>query len=118
MNLIKYGDILLVDFRPPRGREVSKIRPSVVVSNNELNTKSCYVVVLPISGDVRVYAPFHLLVKRSEVNGLDKDSKVMPEMIRALDKLRIIKKIGRLEHKYMEHLEGKILYVLNQNAVP
>lgn len=118
MGLILYGDIFLVTFYPVKGKEVSKSRPAVVVSNDTLNKKGDYVVVVPISSRVSKILPYQLKVQKSVFNGLRLDSKLMPETIRSIDKIRILKKIGRLERKYMEHLEGKILYVLNQNAVP
>lgn len=115
---IKYGDILLVDLNPVRGREVSKIRPAIVLSNASINEESPYVIVASLSSQIDRVIAFQLLVKKSRANGLDVDSKVMPETIRSIDKLRIVKKLGHLEKHYMEHLEGKILYVLNQNTAP
>lgn len=116
--MVKYGDILLVDFNPVKGREVSKIRPAVVVSNNIINEEGPYVVVVPISSNIRRMLPFQLFIGFTKQNGLNVDSKAMPESIKSVDAMRIVRKIGHLEYKYIEDLEDKILYILNQTLVP
>ncbi|MDP4008425.1 MAG: type II toxin-antitoxin system PemK/MazF family toxin [Candidatus Peregrinibacteria bacterium] len=109
MNIIKYGDILLVDFNPVKGREVSKIRPAIVISNAFINEESPYLIVVSLSSQVSRVLAFQFIVEKSKVNGLDVNSKVMPETVRSIDKVRVVKKIGHLEDRYIELLEGKIL---------
>ena len=118
MGLIQYGNVVLASLYPAKGKEVSKLRPAVVVSCNLISSESPYIILVPISSRLERVFDFQLCVKPSNVNGLKVDSKLMPEAIRSVDKIRIVKKIGQLEEKYMEHLEGKLLYVLNQNTVP
>lgn len=110
----KYGDIVLVDFNPVRGVEMSKIRPAVVVSNNILNKYSPLCIVVPITGNIERILPFHVFIPKLKSNGLKNDSKALPEQIKSLDKSRIIKKLGVLEEKQLCEMERNLLFILNQ----
>ena len=111
---IKYGDIILIDFNPIRGSEISKIRPCVVVSRNVLNSKSPLLVVVPLTSNVERMLSFHLLIKKTKNNGLSQFSKALPEQIKSVDKIRFVKELGKLEIGLLKKLEQKIAYVLNQ----
>jgi len=110
---IKYGDLILLDFNPVKGREIAKIRPCIVVSNNLLNLYSPLFIVVPITSNITKVLPFHVVIKPSLENGLQNESKALTEQIKSLDKLRLVKKIGKLEKKYLDMLEQKILFVIS-----
>lgn len=110
----KYGDIVLIDFNPVRGAEISKIRPAIIVSRDILNKYSPLCIVVPITSNATKILPFHLFIAKSKLNGLKNDSKILPEQIKSLDKSRIVKKLGTLDKKQQSELEQKIMFVLNQ----
>ncbi|MBI5414967.1 type II toxin-antitoxin system PemK/MazF family toxin [Candidatus Peregrinibacteria bacterium] len=111
---IKYGDIVVADFAPQIGAEITKKRPALVVSRNEINVKGPLCILIPITGNVQKMLPFHIFVKASEKNGLLCNSKAVPEQIKSFDKRRILKKIGRLEQKYLQEIQNSTAFVLNQ----
>lgn len=114
MGYPDYGDIILVDFNPVIGKEIAKVRPCIVVSCRLLNKKSPFLIVVPVTGSVQKSLPFHILVSPSKTNGLSKNSKILPEQIKSLSKERFVKKVGRLEKKYLQKLAESIRFVLNE----
>ncbi len=106
--IIKKGGIYLATLDPVIGREISKTRPVVVVSNNQNNEFSGTVTILPItSKNTNKIYPFEVLLKKSSAN-LPKNSKAKADQIRTLDKSRIIKFIGALEKNKMCRIEKAI----------
>ncbi len=103
MALIKRGEIFLVNFDPTLGAEARKIRHALVVSNNINNTYSPIISISPITSNVtRIYS-FEVEVPEG-IGGLRTRSKVMINQTRAVDKLRLINKIGHLSVEIMEQV--------------
>jgi len=103
MALIKRGEIFLVNFDPTLGAEARKVRPALIVSNNINNTHSPIISISPITSNVtRIYS-FEVEVTEG-IGGLRTRSKVMINQTRAVDKLRLINKIGHLSVEVMEQV--------------
>jgi mRNA interferase MazF len=102
---IKRGNIFLAGLDPVIGKEISKTRPVVVISNDLNNQFSGTVTVLPITSknSEKTY-PFEVFLAGGTF-GLTKDSKIKTDQIRTLDKRRLLKFIGKLEIKEMEAVE-------------
>jgi mRNA interferase MazF len=104
MASIKRGDVFLVNFDPTVGAEARKTRPGVVVSNDINNAHSPIVSISPITSNVsRVYT-FEVEIP-AHTGGLDSPSKAMVNRTRAVDKLRLIKKLGRLPQSIMKEVD-------------
>ncbi len=102
---IERGVIYLAALDPVVGREISKTRPVVVLSNDKNNEFSGTVTVLPItSKNTEKIYPFEIFLPKGTGN-LPKNSKVKADQIRTLDKSRLIKKIGGLEQKVVTDIE-------------
>jgi mRNA interferase MazF len=105
---IKRGEIYLAALDPTLGREISKTRPVVVVSNDKNNAFSGTVTVLPISSqNVDKIYPFETLLPKGTGN-LPKNSKVKADQIRTIDRARIVKHIGGLGSTEMKDIEKTI----------
>jgi len=105
---IKRGEIYLAALDPTLGREISKTRPVVVVSNDKNNAFSGTVTVLPISSqNVDKIYPFETLLPKGTGN-LPKNSKVKADQIRTIDRARIVKHIGALGSIEMKDIEKTI----------
>ena len=103
--IIKKGEIHLALLDPTVGREISKTRPVVIISNDINNRFSGTVTVLPIiSKNLEKVYPFEVRLPKSAGN-LPKDSKVKADQIRTLDKRRMIKAIGMLDNKSITMIE-------------
>jgi mRNA interferase MazF len=105
---IRRGSCYLAALDPVIGREISKTRPVVVVSNDKNNKFSGTVTILPITSEhiTKTY-PFEVLLTKGTGN-LPKDSKVKADQIRTLDKSRIVKFIGTLEKKEIHRIDKAI----------
>ena len=92
---IRMFDILQVDFGETIGSEQGGVRPAVVVQNNKGNKYSPTVLVIPITSKIRkLYLPTHYLVHKTDNNGLDRDSMLVGEQLKAIDRTRIKYKRG------------------------
>ncbi len=110
---IKRGGIYLASLDPVVGKEISKTRPVVVVSNDKNNDFSSTVTILPVtSKNIQKIYPFEVFLKKGKAN-LPKNSKVKADQIRTLDKSRIVKFIGSLSKKEMDLLDKAILIHLD-----
>ncbi len=100
MASISRGDIFLVNFDPTVGAEAKKTRPAVVVSNDINNAHSPIVSIAPITSNVTKVYSFEVEISAG-VGGLKSRSKVMANQTRAVDKIRLIRKLGRLPEPIM-----------------
>ncbi|MEE8399171.1 MAG: type II toxin-antitoxin system PemK/MazF family toxin [Desulfobacterales bacterium] len=105
---IRRGEIYLAALDPTIGREISKTRPVVVVSNNINNQFSGTVTILPItSKNLRKIYPFELLLAKG-TGKLPKNSKVKADQIRTIDRNRVVKYIGELPKEEMNSISKAI----------
>ncbi len=87
---IERFDIVLVKLNPTVGHEIQKTRPCIVVSPNEINMlKTAIIAPLTSRGFNFVFRP--------KICFQEKDGLVLLDQIRAVDKSRIAKKIGKVE---------------------
>jgi len=105
---IKRGEIYFAALDQVVGKEISKTRPVVIVSNNKNNEFSGTVTILPItSKNLQKIYPFEVFLSKGTGN-LPKDSKVKVDQIRTLDKSRIATLIGKLSKKEMNQVDMAI----------
>jgi len=105
---IERGRIYLAVLDPVVGKEISKTRPVVIVSNDKNNKFSGTVTILPItSKNVEKIYPFEVLLSKG-AGKLPKTSKVKADQIRTLDKSRIVRFIGTIKKQEMDEIEKAI----------
>lgn len=100
------GDIVRVRLDPTEGVEIGKSRPCLIVQNNLGNRASPSTIVVPITDAVhkqKVY-PFQVFVPANE-GGLSKDSVILCEQIRTIDRRRIVEKLGTLPALRMREVD-------------
>ena len=83
----------MVNLEPTLGSEIQKTRPCVIVSPNEINDNLRTVVIAPMTSASRKY-PTRVKVKHNSQEGW-----IVIDQLRAIDKIRIIKKFGSLTEK-------------------
>ncbi len=104
MASVRRGEIFLVNFDPTVGSEAKKTRPAVVVSNDINNAHSPIVSISPITSNVtRVYS-FEVDIPAGTA-GLKVRSKIMVNQTRAVDKIRLTKKLGQLPTEMMADVD-------------
>ena len=105
---IRRGEIYLAALDPVVGKEISKTRPVVIISNDKNNQFSGTVTILPItSQNLEKIYPFEVLLVKGSGN-LPKDSKVKADQIRTIDKVRVFSQIGTLGANQIAEIEKAI----------
>ncbi|HOQ36899.1 MAG TPA: type II toxin-antitoxin system PemK/MazF family toxin [Acetivibrio sp.] len=100
--VIKRGDIFYADLSPVIGSEQGGIRPVLIVQNDIGNKYSPTVIASAITSQInKAKLPTHIELSAKDY-GLPKDSVVLLEQIRTIDKKRLREKIGHLDDELME----------------
>ena len=102
---IKRGDVILVNLDPVKGSEQGKIRPALIIQNNVGNEYSPITIIAPITSKVfsREF-PTNVQIKTKD-SDLEKDSTILLNQIRAIDKSRIIKRLKELDNNIMKKVD-------------
>ncbi len=99
--VVKRGDIYYADLSPVVGSEQGGVRPVLIIQNDVGNKYSPTVIATAITSQVnKAKMPTHIELDANEY-GLSKDSVVLAEQIRTIDKRRLKEKIGHLDNKLM-----------------
>ena len=105
------GDILLVSLPATGGREQSGRRPAVAVQTDIAGEP--LLMVAPITSNLTALRfTFSVRVEPSAENGLTVPSVIMIFQMRAIDKTRIIRKIGRMTSDDMQRIDAEIWRML------
>jgi mRNA interferase MazF len=105
------GDVLLVHLPPSGGREQSGRRPAVVVQTATAGQP--LLIVVPITSNVAASRySFSVRVEPSPENGLIVPSVVMVFQMRAIDRVRIIRKLGKMSSSDMARIDTEIWRML------
>ena len=105
------GDILLINLPVSDGREQSGRRPTVAVQTDISGEPM--LMVAPITSNLNALRfKFSVEIEPSEENGLTQTSIVMIFQMRAIDKTRIVKKIGQLSAQDLEKIDAEIWQML------
>ncbi|WPX10151.1 type II toxin-antitoxin system PemK/MazF family toxin [Caldicellulosiruptor danielii] len=109
---IKRGDIFYADLAPHVGSEQGGIRPVLVIQNDIGNKYSPTVIVAAITSQIgKAKFPTHVEIRAGEF-GLSRDSVILLEQIRTIDKVRLKNKVGKLSDEVMEKVNQAILISL------
>lgn len=103
--IVHRGDIYYADLSPVIGSEQGGIRPVLIVQNNVGNRFSPTVIAAAITSQrTKANLPTHILVN-AQTTGLAKDSIVLLEQVRTIDKHRLKERMGSLDTKSMDEVD-------------
>lgn len=109
--MIKRGEIYYADLSPVVGSEQGGIRPVLVIQNDVGNKYSPTVIAAAITSQMtKARLPTHIEVDTT--SGLPRDSIILTEQLRTLDKTRLRDKIGSLDEKAMSKVNNALLVSL------
>lgn len=97
-KLPRRGEVFLIDLDPTRGTEIQKTRPCVVVSPDDLNAHLQTVIIAPMTTGAHRY-PFRVSCRFS-----GKNSQVVTDQLRTVDRERLVRHLGRLSAATMNQL--------------
>lgn len=107
--MVHRGEIYLVDLSNQVGCEQHGVRPAVIVQNNIGNEHSPTTIICPLTSKQKSMSATHVELSIDDA-GIIKDSTVLCEQVRVIDKSRIVKKVGEVINvKKIEDINEKIL---------
>ena len=105
---MKRGDIYYADLSPVVGSEQGGIRPVLVIQNDIGNKYSPTVIAAAIKSQInKAKMPTHIELAAKDY-GLNKDSVILLEQIRTIDKRRLREKIGRIDDGLMASVNNAL----------
>jgi len=106
--IVRRGDIFYADLSPVVGSEQGGIRPVLIVQNDLGNRYSPTVIAAAITSQInKAKLPTHIEIPADQF-GLTKDSVILLEQIRTIDKKRLKEKIGRLDSIAMQSVDNAL----------
>ena len=105
---VKRGDIFYADLSPVVGSEQGGVRPVLIVQNDTGNKHSPTVIAAAITSQTgKARLPTHITLAAGSA-GLPKDSIVLLEQVRTLDKRRLREHMGRVDDRVMRQVDNAI----------
>lgn len=103
--MVKRGDIYFADLSPVVGSEQGGTRPVLIIQNNLGNHFSPTVIVAAITAKMaKPKLPTHIGIKATGT-GIDRDSVILLEQIRTIDKSRLKEKVCHLDREIMQDVD-------------
>lgn len=103
--IVKRGDIFYADLSPVVGSEQGGVRPVLVIQNDIGNKYSPTIIIAAITSQInKAKLPTHIEISAEEY-GLTKDSVILLEQIRTIDKKRLKERIGHLSDELMKKVD-------------
>ncbi len=109
------GDIYLANLNPSRGSEQAGIRPVIIVQRDTLDRFTTTVIVVPITSNLRrAKVPGTITIPVGE-GGLTQNSVALCYQLVAIDRERLIRKLGSLSVDYVSRLKIALQYTLQMD---
>ena len=109
----RYGEIWITELDPVVGSEIGRRRPALIVSNDQNNRYSDTVTVLPMTSQPPSRRYFHEVQVPAGTAGLSQNSRIKANMVRTLDKRRLLQFIGALPVQYYAEIHRALSVHLN-----
>ena len=114
--IVKRGDIFYADLSPVVGSEQGGVRPILIIQNDVGNRYSPTVICAAITSQInKAKLPTHIEIDCNKYP-LIKDSVVLLEQVRTIDKKRMKEKIGHLDDTIMSKVDKALLVSLGLNT--
>lgn len=108
MSTVRRGDIFFADLSPVVGSEQGGMRPVLIVQNDTGNKHSPTVIAAAITSQIgKARLPTHIELHAQSV-GLNRDSVILLEQIRTIDKSRLRERMGKLDDGTMTAVDNAL----------
>ncbi|HOB09072.1 MAG: type II toxin-antitoxin system PemK/MazF family toxin [Limnochordia bacterium] len=109
---IRRGDIFYANLNPVIGSEQGGVRPVLIIQNNIGNKYSPTTIIAAITSKIKkAKLPTHVELSAAEFN-LEKDSVILLEQLRTIDKRRLKEKIAHLDDEIMSEIDRALMISL------
>lgn len=109
---IERGGVYWVDLEPVRGSEQGRLRPALVIQNDIGNRYSPLTIIIPFTSRISGKRYPQNVFLPAGTAGLPKDSELVTNQIRAVDKSRLLDRLGTLSPEQMAEVERALLLTL------
>lgn len=108
MIVVKRGDVYYADLSPVVGSEQGGTRPVLIIQNDIGNRFSPTVIVAAITAQIqKAKLPTHVEIDAKKY-GFERDSVILMEQIRTIDKQRLTDKITHLDEQMMKKVDNAL----------
>ena len=101
-------EVWLIDLEPTQGAEIQKTRPCLVISPDEMNLHLQTVIIAPMTTVIRPYPT------RVPIHFQGKTGQVALDQLRAVDRQRLIRKLGTVSVNTAQAASAKLLDIFNR----
>lgn len=116
-ELVRRGDLFYADLSPVVGSEQGGVRPVLVIQNDIGNRYSPTVIVAAVTSQIdKARLPTHVELSAGEC-GLERNSVVLLEQIRTIDKRRLRERIARLDEAIMARVDEALAISLGLREI-
>ncbi len=102
--VIRRGDIFYADLRPVVGSEQGGIRPVLIIQNDIGNKHSPTVICAAITSKMKAKLPTHVEIRANNYDMM-RDSVILLEQVRTIDKVRLKEKVCHLDRDVLERID-------------
>jgi mRNA interferase MazF len=115
--MVKRGEIYFAQLNPVIGSEQGGIRPVLIVQNDIGNQYSPTTIILAITSQInKAKLPTHVELKAKDY-GLERDSVILAEQVRTIDKSRLKQRIATLKQETMHRVDQALAISLGLHEV-
>jgi mRNA interferase MazF len=112
------GDVVLVRLDPAEGREISKTRPAIVISNDVACRLDAVVQIVPVTSlPDRALRPYESHIAAT-TSGLERPSRAVANQLRTVARHRVIERLGRLDAGELGALGRAVMIQLGLSREP
>lgn len=106
--MVSRGEIYFAELNPVQGSEQGGLRPVLIIQNDIGNTYSPTTIILAITSQInKARLPTHVELSAHE-SGLRRDSVILAEQMRTIDKSRLRQKVAELKQPTMQRIENAV----------
>jgi len=105
------GDVWTVSLDPTVGHEIKKMRPAIVVTSDIYNANNWVVIVVPLTS--RDEAEYDQVLIEPPEGGVSSSSVTLPDQMRAVDRTRLVRRVGKLKPETMRAVDRSLKIVLD-----
>jgi mRNA interferase MazF len=110
--IVKRGEIWLADLNPIRGSEQAGVRPVLIFQNDTISRFTTTVLAIPFTANLRrASLPSCIQISKGD-GGLANDSVALCHQLRALDQMRLRRKLGTVRQDTLSTIENCVLFTM------
>ncbi len=114
---VRRGDVFFADLSPVVGSEQGGVRPVLVIQNDIGNKYSPTVIIAAITSQIdKAKLPTHVELRAAE-HGLERDSVVLLEQVRTIDKRRLRERVAHVDGEVMARVDEALMISLGLREI-